>query len=152
MKMNAEQMMECVSHSIDETLTVAKELAKKLKPGAVVALHGNLGAGKTTFIKGLALGLGLKDADEVKSPTFAIMHTYPTKPPLYHFDLYRLETEKEISNIGFEEFVSNSQAITCVEWPERGGELIPKNAVQVHLAVLGAAERKIEIYLSKVKK
>lgn len=138
---------ELVSRSEQETLNAAKELAKVLKPGSVIALHGNLGAGKTTFIKGIALGLGLKNRDEVKSPTFAIMHTYPTKPILYHFDLYRLETEKEIANIGFEEFVSDSSAITCVEWPERGQSLLPQSVVSVRLEVAGPTERKISIQL-----
>ncbi len=145
MKTKTVKKIECITASPAETIKFAKETVKHLKPGTVIALQGNLGAGKTTFIKGVALGLGLKSQDEVKSPTFAIMHTYPTKPILYHFDLYRLETEKEITNIGFEEFLSNPQAITCVEWPERGKDLLPKSMVRVFLEVVGEKERKISI-------
>lgn len=134
-----------ITHSEQETIATAKAFAKTLKPGTVIALHGNLGAGKTTFIKGLALGLGLKDQDEVKSPTFALMHVYETKPPLYHFDLYRLESSKEIANIGFEEYVNDPGIITCVEWAERAKDLMPENLVSVELEVAGPADRKIQI-------
>ena len=129
-----------------DTIKLAYDFAKQLKPGSVIALRGNLGAGKTTFVKGIALGLGLKNADDVKSPTFALMHTYKTKPVLYHFDFYRLESEKEIANIGFEEFVDNSRAIICVEWPERGQKLLPKSVIEVQLEVVGPQGRKIKIH------
>lgn len=134
-----------ITHSEKETIAVAKVFAKTLKPGAVISLRGNLGAGKTTFIKGLALGLGLKDQDEVKSPTFALMHTYETKIPLYHFDLYRLESDGEIANIGFEEFVNDPSAITCVEWGERAKELLPASAISIELEALGPTERRVII-------
>jgi tRNA threonylcarbamoyladenosine biosynthesis protein TsaE len=136
--------MEQVTHSEEETIAFAKQFGKTLKPGTVIALHGNLGAGKTTFIKGLALGLGLKDADEVKSPTFALMHTYEARIPIYHFDLYRLETTGEIANIGFEEFVNDARAITCVEWGERAKDLLPAH-IAVELEAKGPTERHIRI-------
>lgn len=139
------QELDYLTHSEDETIRVAKDFAKTLKPGTVICLSGNLGAGKTTFIKGLALGLGLKDQDDVKSPTFAIMHIYETKTPLYHFDLYRLETAKEIANIGFEEYVNDPAIITCVEWAERAKELLPDKTVSIELEVAGPADRRIKI-------
>ncbi len=139
-------MKEFISRSEKETIAFAKKFAKKLKPGAVVTLEGDLGSGKTTFIKGIALGLGLKDQDEVKSPTFAIMHVYPTKPKLYHFDLYRFESPKEAEAIGFEEFVNDPEAISCVEWPERVAKLMPSPVVHFRLVIAGENSRKIILY------
>ena len=83
-------MTEYVSHSPAETEKIAGELAHRLKGGDVLAFQGGLGAGKTTFVRGLALGLGFDG--EVSSPTFALVHEYDAKPPLYHFDLYRIHT------------------------------------------------------------
>lgn len=134
-----------VTNSAEETIEFAKSFAKTLKAGDVIALHGDLGSGKTTFIKGLALGLGLKNPDEVKSPTFALMHLYKTHPPLYHFDLYRLESLKEIINIGFEEYVQDPGLIVCVEWAERAEDLLPETKRDVSLSVAGPSQRKIEI-------
>ena len=136
-------MQEYISHSEKETIALAKKFAKTLKPGTVIALKGDLGSGKTTFIKGIAMGLGLKDPDEVKSPTFAIMHVYPTRPKLYHFDLYRFENSKEAEAIGFEEFTSDPAVISCVEWPERAAQLIPPSALRLSLEVAGENSRKI---------
>ncbi len=138
-------MNEFISHSEKETIAFAKKFSKTLKPGTVVALEGDLGSGKTTFIKGIALGLGLKDPDEVKSPTFAIMHIYPTEPKLYHFDLYRFETAKEAEAIGFEEFTSDPSVISCIEWPERAAKLIPPSAVRLRLKVSGETARLISL-------
>ena len=136
-------MQSFISHSEKQTIAFAKKFAKTLKAGSVVALEGNLGSGKTIFIKGIALGLGLKDPDEVKSPTFAIMHVYPTTPKLYHFDLYRFENPKEAAAIGFEEFTSDPETISCIEWPDRASALIPSSAIRLHLEVAGEHSRKI---------
>ncbi len=138
-------MEKFISHSPEETIDFAKRFSKKLKPGSVIALEGNLGAGKTTFIKGVALGLGLKKQDEVKSPTFVVMHIYPTRPVLYHFDLYRLETIKELEAIGFEEFIDDPKAITCVEWSEKAKELLPADVYKVSLKIGKDETRQIEI-------
>ena len=145
MKKKSQKILEETTHSEQETIQAAKSFAKTLKPGSVIALHGNLGSGKTTFIKGIALGLGLKDPDEVKSPTFALMHTYASRIPLYHFDLYRLESEREIVNIGFEEFVNDPGAVTCVEWGARAGSLLPSVHFDIILESLGPSDRHILI-------
>ena len=137
---------EWTTTSPEETISIAKAAAKKIKPGTVIALSGNLGSGKTTFIKGLALGLGLEDQNGVTSPTFALMHIYPSKPPVYHFDLYRLESIKEIQDIGFEEFISDPAVITCVEWAEKAGELMPKNALKIQFTILDENSRKITLH------
>lgn len=139
------QKQNWTTKSPEETTALGKRVAKLLKPGTVVALSGNLGSGKTTFLKGLTAGLGLKNADAVTSPTFSLMHIYDSKPRVYHFDLYRLESEKEVLNIGFEEFVSDSEAITCVEWAEKAPGLMPKDTVKIQFEVVGENERKIQI-------
>lgn len=136
---------EIVTNSAEETVEFAKSFAKKLKAGDVIALDGDLGSGKTTFVKGLALGLGLKNPDEVKSPTFALMHIYETQPPLYHFDLYRLESLKEIVNIGFEDYVHDPGLILCVEWAQRAKELLPERTILVSLKVAGDFVRSIQM-------
>ena len=134
-----------VSSSIQKTLAAGKKFAQKLKPGSVVALEGSLGSGKTAFIKGIALGLGLKDPDEVTSPTFTLMHVYPTRPVLYHFDLYRLETKKEILDIGFEEFVNDSRAITCIEWARKAEAFLPPGTLHVRMQIAGSRSRRIRL-------
>jgi tRNA threonylcarbamoyladenosine biosynthesis protein TsaE len=126
-----------------ETIKFAKRLAADLNPGTVLCLEGQLGSGKTTFIKGLAEGLGLKHPEQVKSPTFVLMHIYKAKVPLYHFDCYRLNSLEELENIGFQDFVNDSQAISCVEWAEKAGDLIPETARHVHFEILGATQRRI---------
>ena len=134
-----------ISKSKRETIEFARKFAAALKPGSVIALDGDLGSGKTTFIKGLALGLGLKEEDEVKSPTFAIMHLYEADVPLYHFDLYRLESDKEIAAIGFEEILENKNIVICIEWAERAKTFLPPATHRVQFQVTGDEERRIDV-------
>lgn len=133
-----------ITESPEETKLLAESFAKTLKAGTVICFDGELGSGKTTFIKGLASGLGLKDASSVKSPTFVLMHIYKTKIPLYHFDCYRLNDLDELENIGFSEFISDSNAISCIEWASRAGNLIPSHAQTLCFKVVGETRRKIE--------
>ena len=128
-----------------ETIEFAKGVARELKPGTVLCLEGQLGSGKTTFIKGLAEGLGLRNPEQVRSPTFVLMHIYKAKIPLYHFDCYRLDSIEELENIGFEDFVNDPQAIACVEWAEKAGNLIPSHARHIHFDILGSTQRRISI-------
>ena len=128
-----------------ETIEFAKGVARELKPGTVLCLEGQLGSGKTTFIKGLAEGLGLRNPEQVRSPTFVLMHIYKAKIPLYHFDCYRLDSIEELENIGFEDFVNDPQAIACVEWAEKAGTLIPSHARHIHFDILGSTQRRISI-------
>ncbi len=132
-----------VTSSVQETIDLAKKFAKRLKPGSVLCLEGQLGSGKTTFIKGLAGGLGLKNPEQVKSPTFVLMHVYRSKVPLYHFDCYRLDSTEELENIGFEDFVNDPAAITCVEWAEKAKHLIPPHARHIRFEILDILQRRI---------
>ncbi len=128
-------------HTVEETWALARQLAKELKPGDVVCLEGDLGAGKTTFTQGLAAALGV--SGRVTSPTFCIVQEHrssslPTHPssliphPLFlvHMDLYRLHGEDDVLAIGWEDYLAEG-AILVVEWPERAGSLIPSNAKHI---------------------
>ena len=104
-----------ISGSEEETQKCAQHLASQLKAGDIVLLQGNLGAGKTTFVKGLAQALKVS-AKKVNSPTFVLMNYYKGRLPIYHFDLYRLGTPKEIDTLDFDEYFYG-QGISVIEWP-----------------------------------
>jgi tRNA threonylcarbamoyladenosine biosynthesis protein TsaE len=122
---------------VEGTWEVARRFAAELKPGDVVCLEGDLGAGKTTFTQGLAVALGAKRA--VTSPTFCIVVEHPTERMLLvHMDLYRLHDEDDVLTIGWEDYLSRGAAL-LVEWPDRAGDLIPANAWHVRFT-LGEGE------------
>ena len=131
-----------VTHSEEETLGVAQGLAAELKAGDVVLLSGNLGAGKTTFVRGLAAGLGI-DADEVSSPTFTLVHEYHgPRLALYHADLYRLEKGGS-DDLGLEE-MGTGDGVLAIEWPDRLGHEVP-GAISVDMELAGETSRRITI-------
>ena len=112
-----------ISHSPAETIALARTLAATLRRGAVLALSGDLGAGKTHFVKGLAAGLGT--AASVTSPTFTLLHEYPGgRLPLYHFDFYRLDDADEALRIGLDEYLDGDGACV-IEWAEKFPALLP---------------------------
>ena len=108
---------EVISHSEDETFNLAKSMARKFKGKEVVLLTGELGAGKTIFAKGLAAGLDLEEHHLVCSPSFTILNIYEARFPIYHFDLYRLEKNAEIQDLGWEDYLD--RGVVVVEWGER---------------------------------
>lgn len=117
------------------TLSFGRKMASLLPKGTVLALSGELGAGKTTFVKGLALGLGIQEP--IQSPTFVLMNAYEG---LYHFDLYRLTKPEDFTALGFEEYFSSS-GICVIEWPEKIGALLPKNALRLHFTYDGKGRK-----------
>jgi tRNA threonylcarbamoyladenosine biosynthesis protein TsaE len=128
------------THSEDETAAVAREFASSLKPGDVVLLSGNLGAGKTAFARGLAEGLGI-DPNEVSSPTFTIVHEYRGgRLTLYHVDLYRLE-KAATEDLGLEE-MGVADGVLAIEWPDRLTHALP-GATMVTIEIVGEATRLI---------
>lgn len=129
------------THSEDETIALARTFAARLHPGAVVLLEGDLGAGKTAFVRGLALGLGL-DADLVSSPTFTLIQEYRGTPSLYHVDLYRLQSG-EVDDLGLDE-LTTGEAIVAVEWAEKLPEP-PADAWLVRLEDKGGDDRRITV-------
>jgi len=122
--------MDIISNSPLQTELAGKELASTLKKGDVVALFGGLGMGKTQFIRGLAIGLNIKDA--VSSPTFALVHEYRGEIPLYHFDMYRVSTWDDLYSTCFFDYLE-SGGICAVEWSENIEEVLPKNAILVSI-------------------
>ncbi len=128
-------------NSLEETWQIAKEFAKTLKSGDVVCLEGDLGAGKTTFTQGLAAALGVKG--RVTSPTFCLVQEHF---PLVHMDLYRLNDERDVLSIGWEDYRERG-AIIVVEWPDRAKGLIPETAHRVVLRLLDekSEKRRIDI-------
>ncbi len=121
---------------------MAAALARQLQPPAVVALFGDIGAGKTCFVQGLAAGLGLREP--VTSPTFVIINEYPGPVPLYHMDLYRLPAAADALAAGLEEYFDRP-GITVIEWAERAEELLPPSAIRVRLECVGPRRRRIQI-------
>ncbi len=137
--------METVTTSEDQTQALAAKLGAKLKPGDVVLLFGELGAGKTTFVKGLAKGLEVPEDCYVQSPTFALINEYPGRVPLYHVDLYRLEPE-ETYDLGLEELAD--KGVVAIEWPEKLPFSLGRREIKVYLEVLAPEKRKIKIEVS----
>lgn len=136
--------MNTISKSVEETIALGEKTAKKLKRGSVVALVGELGSGKTVFTKGIAKGLGVKNARYVNSPTFVIIKEYKGKMPLYHFDLYRLEHYSSFDEMNYDEYFYGD-GVTVIEWADKIRRLLPKKYMEVRFSVAGENERKIEI-------
>lgn len=134
------------SNSEDDTYKVGRELAGKVKPGDVFLVEGTLGAGKSVLIRGIAAGLGVDE--NMPSPTFTLVNEYATsrEVPLYHFDFYRLDDPFELYEIGFEDYVY-SRGISFIEWPSKGGELIPEQAIRIEVNIVDeeGQEREIKI-------
>ncbi|MBQ9980007.1 MAG: tRNA (adenosine(37)-N6)-threonylcarbamoyltransferase complex ATPase subunit type 1 TsaE [Oscillospiraceae bacterium] len=122
--------MEIVSRSPADTEAVGRALAERLLPGSVVAMYGDLGAGKTAFVRGLGAGLGVSG---VKSPTYTIVDEHiGGKMPLFHFDMYRLSGEDELFDIGWEDYLARG-GVCAVEWSEIVPEALPADCVKVRL-------------------
>ena len=129
--------------SPEETENLGRKFAERLSSGSVVVLTGELGGGKTTFVKGLAKGLGVKGY--VKSPSFTILHIYEGgRLPLYHIDLYRIADARELHNLGLEEYIYGS-GVSVIEWGERMGELLPEAAFRIEFFYEGEEKRRIEV-------
>jgi tRNA threonylcarbamoyladenosine biosynthesis protein TsaE len=118
------------THSPEETWELAAELAGDLGPGTVMALHGDLGAGKTCFIQGYAAALGI--AEPVTSPTYTLIGEYEGRLPLHHIDLYRLSGPEEALGLGLEEYF-DVNGITAIEWAERAEGLLPPDLLHIQI-------------------
>ena len=120
------------------------ELAAQLQAPALVLLSGELGAGKTTLVKGLVSGLGLAEEDEVTSPSFVFVHVYGDRPRLYHVDLYRVEGVAELESLGLEDLMAE-RAIVVVEWPERLKLPALQPALRIQMEAVSDVERRIRV-------
>lgn len=114
----------------EDTFNFACEFAKNLKPGDVICMYGDLGAGKTLFAQGIAKGLGVTDS--VNSPTFTIVNEYNGNVPFYHFDVYRISDPDEMYEIGFEEYVYGG-GVCLIEWAELIEDILPDNCIKVSI-------------------
>ena len=131
-----------MTNSEAETIHEGEKLGRTLTSGAVVALYGELGAGKTAFTRGLAIGLGIHMS--VSSPTFTIVNEYSGAIPLFHFDMYRLENENELFDIGWDDYLERG-GVCAVEWSEKVPGAFSPDAVVVNIKSLGGDSRCLEI-------
>lgn len=137
--------MKIISKSAEETKKIAKGLVKK-DSGGVIALTGDLGSGKTTFVQGFAKALGIKD--KIISPTFVLVRQHPipnTKKILCHIDLYRLNSESHIKHSGIEEILNDPNNICLVEWAEKAKNILPKGVVWISFKIISDTKREIKV-------
>lgn len=139
-----------ITRSDKETIAYGKKIAATLKPGDIVCLYGDLGAGKTTLVKGIAQGLGVKK--NITSPTFAILNVLPVRNSkfkvckLVHIDTYRLKNEQELIDIGAEDYLGAPDAICVIEWPEKMKKLLKnKKCVNIRIEHGDKSKRKLTI-------
>jgi tRNA threonylcarbamoyladenosine biosynthesis protein TsaE len=132
--------MTVVSRSPEETIALAERLGAACPPGTVIALVGDLGAGKTRFVQGLARGLGVPAGTRVTSPTFVLMNLYPGRVPLAHFDLYRT-TAVDLESLGFDDV--RNEAVAALEWADRVEEARLGDHLRIEFEVMGETSRRL---------
>ncbi len=130
------------SRSPRQTIRLGRRIGRLLRAGDVVALQGELGAGKTTLTKGLALGCGFREPDRVASPTFVIEHVYPGRLTVFHIDAYRLRSAEDLLALSWEEC---EDGVRVVEWAEKVSSLFPADHLRVEMSIAGAEARKITL-------
>lgn len=134
--------MEIKTYTPEETYNLGVRIGTQLKPGDIVVMNGDLGAGKTHLTKGIAEGLEV--SDYITSPTFTIVNEYSGRLPLYHFDVYRIEDIHEMYEIGFEEYIYG-RGVSIIEWGDMIRELLPEEVIDIRISKLKDDERKIII-------
>ena len=133
------------THSAEETTELGRRLAADLKPGSIVLLRGDLGAGKTTMIKGIAEGFQAAKAEDVTSPTFTLIHEYRgAAVTLFHIDLYRIDTQRELDTLALDDLMS-SNSILLIEWGEKFQRFVQERDVEIAIEPKGGEERVITI-------
>jgi tRNA threonylcarbamoyladenosine biosynthesis protein TsaE len=133
------------THSAEETIAFGRTLAVELTPPLLILLRGDLGAGKTTLVKGIAEGFGAASADDVTSPTFTLVHEYRgARAALYHIDLYRVDTERELETLGLDD-LTGPQSILLIEWGEKFARFVRARDVEIALERVAEDELRIEI-------
>lgn len=132
-----------ITKSREETVKLGAKIAKDFKKGDVIALIGELGSGKTTLVKGIAKGLGVKNSRHVNSPSFVIIKEYQGKISLYHFDVFRLDSASDLDSVGYEEYFYGD-GICVVEWADKIRKLLPKKHLEIKIKILGDSIREIK--------
>jgi tRNA threonylcarbamoyladenosine biosynthesis protein TsaE len=139
---------EYITHSAEETVALGRELAAMLKDARVVILRGDLGAGKTTLVKGIAEGLQAASQEDVTSPTFTLIHEFHgPEVNLYHVDLYRIETERELAALGLDELFAEEGNLVVLEWGEKFPRLVKERDVEITIERKGEQERRVIVKL-----
>ena len=137
---------EYITHSAEETIALGRELAPTLKDARMVILRGDLGAGKTTLVKGIAEGFQAASQEDVTSPTFTLVHEFHgPEVNLYHVDLYRIETERELATLGLDELFAEDGNLVLLEWGEKFPRLVKERDVEIAIDRRGELERKIVV-------
>ncbi len=131
------------SDSPDRTQRIGRALMDALPDGALVALHGDLGAGKTCFVRGMARAIGA--GDQVASPTFTIVHEYSGRRPIIHLDLYRITEPRQVLDLGYEELFTPKHGVCVVEWADRAGSFLPAARVDITLSHVAGDSRAISV-------
>ena len=135
-----------LSHSADETIELGRKLAARMRSPMLVLLRGDLGAGKTTMVKGIAETFDAASQENVTSPTFTLIHEYRGPDvSLYHIDLYRIETERELATLGLDEILSDPQNVVLIEWGERFPRLVRERDMEIAIERTAEDERKITV-------
>jgi tRNA threonylcarbamoyladenosine biosynthesis protein TsaE len=133
------------THSAEETIAFGRTLAAKLSPPLLILLRGDLGAGKTTLVKGIADGFGAASADDVTSPTFTLVHEYRgPRAALYHIDLYRVDTERELETLGLDDLIGPT-SILLIEWGEKFPRFVRERNVEIVLERIDENDRRIQV-------
>ena len=133
-----------ITHSAEETIVFGRSLASELSPPLIVLLRGDLGAGKTTLVKGIAEGFGAARAEDVTSPTFTLVHEYcGPGVTLYHVDLYRIDTQRDLETLGLDDLLTPN-SILLIEWGEKFARLRRDQNVEITLERVGETERRIQ--------
>lgn len=131
------------THSAEETTDLGRRLARQLKPGGIVLLRGDLGAGKTTMVKGIAEGLQAADAGDVTSPTFTLIHEYRgPEVTLYHIDLYRIDTQRELDTLALDDLMDEKH-ILLIEWGEKFDRFARERDAEIAMEHLGGDDRRV---------
>ena len=136
--------MNIISPSPEITFDLGKKLGSICEPGDVICLAGNLGAGKTTMAKAIAAGAGVDQKEYVNSPTFAILHEYEGRIPIYHMDFYRLGSSEDVVELGLEDYFYGD-GLTLIEWFERAGDLVPKSVLILELRYMNESSRELSL-------
>lgn len=136
---------EVVTHSAEETIALGKSLTAMLAPPKIVLLRGDLGAGKTTLVKGIAKGFDAAEEDAVTSPTFTLIHEYRGPASnLYHIDLYRIDTPRQLETLGLDDLISE-KSVLLIEWGEKFARFERERDVEIQIQRLSETERRIRI-------
>lgn len=143
------ETQEFTTHSPDETIALGRELAGKLVPPKIVLLRGDLGAGKTTLVKGIAEGFRAASQEDVTSPTFTLVHEYRgPDASLFHIDLYRVDTPRQLETLGLEDLIGEN-SVLLIEWGEKFPRFARERDVEIALQRLGENDRKVRIDLGR---